>query len=426
MEGHLLLSEKERRRMLKFGEVAAGRMSLTTAADYLGLSYRQAKRSYRRYRELGDAGLAHQSRGRASNRRMDPAFRAAVLERYRQAYEGYGPTLAAEELAQEGLVVDHETLRRWLLAEGLWAKKRKRRQHRMRRPRRARFGELLQIDGSIHQWFAGDDRYYCLLSLVDDATGTTMALMDYGETTEGAMRLLWMWIERYGVPQAIYADKKSVFFPPKQASGEDEEEDSKQPDSAFALACHKLGIETIRAHSPQAKGRVERKHAVYQDRLIKKMAQLGITSVEGANQLLTGGFCDLLNAKFAQPPAQATGAHRPVKRNEDLAQIFCREQTRCLTNDWCIIHQKSWYHIEKSNRPLPKPKDHITVRILLDGSIHLFCKNRRLRFKVLSQPPQKLQKTPKPIAAKPKTNKKPAPNHPWRRLRYGSKKKDKP
>ena len=423
MEGHLVMSEKERRRMRKFEDVLAGRVSLKAAAEALGLSYRQAQRSFARYRQTGAAGLVHQSRGRVSNRRTPEAFRTAVLACYRESLEGYGPVLAAEELAKQGLVVHPETLRRWLMSQGLWAKKRKRPRHRTRRPRRTRFGELLQIDGSTHQWFDGDEGYYCLMNVVDDATGTTMALMDYGETTEVAMRLLEMWCARYGVPQAIYADKKTVFFT-QRAPTPDEQRAGEQPRTAFGQACHKLGIQLIRAHSAQAKGRVERSHGVYQDRFVKHLARLGITSIARANQELTGGFCDALNAQFAKAPADPIDAHSPVEPGLDLAQVFCWEQTRCLTNDWCIRHEKSWYHIAKTNRPLPQPNDSITVRTLLDGSVHLLWKNHPLNFEHLSQPPAQNQPKLKPKAIKAKANSKPGPDHPWRRFRYGRKQKD--
>lgn len=419
MEGHLVLSKKERERMAKFTEVKAGRMSLKTASAALGLSYRQAKRSYQRYRELGDGGLAHRARGRPSNRRAPAAFREAVLNHYAAACWGYGPTLAAESLAEQGLAVDHETLRRWLLAEGWWKKKRARRAHRQRRPRRAQFGELVQMDGSIHQWFEGDDGYYCLMNMVDDAKGTTMALMDHGETTEVAMRLLWRWIERYGAPQAIYADNKRVFStqrpptPEEQLAGE-------APRTAFGEACHKLGIEILSASSPQAKGRVERNHGVYQDRLVKKLAQLKITGVEAANELLAGGFCDGLNAKFAKTPASPIDAHRPLEKGLDLAEVFCREETRVLANDWCVQHHGAWYQVLKHNRPLPKPKDRVTVRVLLDGTVRLLWKNQRLAFKPVSQPPPKPEEAPKPIPPKPKASSKPAADHVWRRQTYGN------
>jgi transposase len=414
MKGPLTLSKKERERLAKFVEVKEGRMSLRRAADLLGLSYRQTLRSYKRYKAEGDAGLAHRRRGRPSTRRTPEATRAAVVARYRERYVGFGPTLAAEELAKEGFVVDHETLRRWLLESGDWHRRRKRRAHRTRRPRRERFGELVQIDGSHHCWFEGQARQDCLFNLVDDATGETLSLMDEEETTELAMRTLWAWIERYGIPQALYADKKSVFVTDREPTLE-EQLAGQEPLTAFGKACAKLGIAIIPAHSPQAKGRVERNHGVYQDRLVKLLALNSITSIEEANRFLSGGFVDELNAKFRKPPASPSDAHRPLPPDLDLAQVFCLEDTRTLMNDWCIRHANTYYQILKDNRPLPKPKDKITVRTLLDGSVHLWYREQALRFRALDGP---LPKAPKQTPAPPKApvpKPKPKPDHPWRR-----------
>lgn len=415
MEGHLTLSAKERQRLVKFEEVKAGRMSLKRAAEFLGLSYRQARRAYRRFREQGAAGLVHRRRGQASNRRRAPAFREAVLDRYRKRYEGFGPTLAAEELAKDGLAVDHETLRRWLLESGEWHKRRRRRAHRTRRERRARFGELVQVDGSHHAWFGPDDRRYCLLNLVDDATGTTLSVMGEEETTELAMRALWRWIERYGVPQALYADKKSVYVTDRAPTPE-EQLAGKAPLTAFGEACAKLGIAIIAANSPQAKGRVERNHGVYQDRLVKLLKLEGVATVEGANAFLEGGFFDDLNEKFARPAAEPADAHRPLPRGGDLADVFCFETARTVMNDWCIRHENRFYQILEENRPLPKPKDKVVVRTRLDGTQALLYRDTPLAFRILETPPQKKNTKPAPAAtaaASPKT--KPAPEHPWRR-----------
>lgn len=191
------------------GLVAEGKRDLCAAAQVLGVSYRQAKRIYRRYREEGPPGVVHRSVGRRSHRGLSQELKARVIEMYRDEYADFGPTLAAEKLGErDGLEVDHETLRRWLIAEGLWQVKRQRRQYRSRRERRHRFGELVQFDGSHHEWFEGRAERCCLMNMVDDATGTTLSFLDEQETTVGAMRLLWAWIERYGIPQGVYCDSE--------------------------------------------------------------------------------------------------------------------------------------------------------------------------------------------------------------------------
>lgn len=416
MEGHLTLSKKERERLVTFEEVKAGRMTLTRASQALQLSYRQTLRAYQRFSEQGAAGLVHRRRGQVSNRRRVESFRNAVLERYRERYDGFGPTLAAEELAKAGFEVDHETLRRWLLESGAWQKSRRRRAHRTRRERRHRFGELVQMDGSHHAWFGEGDRRYCLMNLVDDATGTTLSLMGEEETTELAMRALWLWVERYGVPQALYTDKKNVYLTDREPTPE-EQLAAKEPRTAFGEACAKLSIAIIPANSPQAKGRVERNHGVYQDRLVKLLALEGITTLEGANAFLEAGFTQDLNAKFARQAADPVDAHRPMPRGLDLGAVFCFEEIRTVMNDWCIRHENRFHQIIEANRPLPKPKDKVVVRTRLDGTRQLLYREKPLAFTVLEGPPAK-KTAPAPVAVPaqaPKAQVRPAPDHPWRR-----------
>ena len=329
-------------------------MTIREVSQKLGLSYRQSRRSYKRFREEGDAGLVHRSRGQPSPRAKPAEFRRAVLERYRERYEGFGPTLATEKLAGDGYKLGHETLRRWLMVDGQWSRRRKRGKHRTRRPRREHFGELVQMDGSHHEWFGAGRLRTCLMNMVDDATGATMALMAEQETTEGAMKLLWNWIERYGIPKALYTDKKNVFVTDREPTIE-EQLAGEEPMTAFGKACKKLGIEIIRAHSPQAKGRVERSNGVYQDRLVKELRLRGITTVEDANKLLAEGFSEALNAKFEQEPASPTDFHRRVPKRLNLAEVFCCEETRTVQNDWTIRYNNRFYQILKENRPRHKP-----------------------------------------------------------------------
>jgi len=395
------MSQDELRRKTVFESVAGERLTLRGASEELGLSYRQALRVWKRFREEGDGGLVHRSRGRPSGRAKAASFRAKVLGRYRQRYADYelGPTLASEKLSEEGLVVDHETLRRWLLAEGLWRKRRKRRAHRMRRERKAHFGELVQMDGSHHRWLGSEKPAACLMSMVDDATGTTAVLLAEQETTEAAMVLLWRWIERWGVPTALYTDKKSVFVTDREPTLE-EQLSGEAPLTAFGQACKKLGISIITAHSPQAKGRVERKHGVFQDRLVKELRLRRITTLEGANKLLSNGFVEGLNAKFAQPPLESRDYHRPAGPGVKLQEIFSLETVRTLQNDWTIRHENLYYQIGKDNAPLPKPKDKIVVRQLLNGTVQLLYRDRLLRFEALR--PQAMQRRRGPVAQKPR------------------------
>ena len=416
MERQVLMSRKEARRKVEFEGVQAGRMSIREASRRLGLSYRQCRRSYTRYREQGDKGLVHRSRGRPSNRGKPAKFRNEVLARCRKDYEDYGPTLAVEELAEKGYVVDHETLRRWLMADGQWQRHRRGRKHRARRERRAHFGELVQLDGSHHHWFGHQHGQCCLNDMVDDATGATMARMAGEETTEACMRLLWQWIETYGIPKALYTDKKNVFVTDRAPTIE-EQLAGQKPMTAFGKACSKLAIEMITAHSPQAKGRVERKHAVYQDRFVKLLKRKGITTIEVANELLNDGFVDALNDKFATPPASQQDFHRPLPKKLELREVFCFEETRTVCNDWTIRYNNRFFQLLKAKTRLPRPGEKVIVRRLLDGSVQIVYRERKLRFKAIAQPEiRPKDKTPK-RAAPTKQRKQyiPPPDHPWRR-----------
>jgi transposase len=416
MERDLLtMSAKERARKGVLDEVVRQRRTLSDAALEMRVSYRHAKRLLARYRAEGDAGLVHRSRGRPSSRAKPIEVREAALERCRTDFAGLGPTLAAEKLAEEGLSIDHETLRRWLIAKGQWQRRRKRGQHRSRRERKARFGELLQLDGSDHAWFGEDRERACLMNLVDDATGKTLSLMAEEETTEVAMRALWRWVERYGIPRALYLDRKSVYVAIRQPTRE-EQLAGIEPRTAFGAACQKLGIALITAYSPQAKGRVERNHGVYQDRFVHELRLKGITDIAGANTLLHNGFIDGLNAKFAKPPRDAKDAHRPLPRRQKLQDVFCIDEVRTVSNDWCIRHENRHYQIAKLNAPLPKPGEKVTVRRWLDGSLHLLYKEHRLVYTELEAPaPNSRKRTAKRRASAKHAKIKPAENHPWRK-----------
>ena len=419
MEGHLVMSEKERRRKVEFEGVREGRLTIKEAAERIGLSYRQCRRSYKRFHEEGDVGLVHRRRGRRSNRAKPQAFKEAVLLQYRERYAGFGPVLTMEKLAEEGYEVARETLRTWLLEGGLWQERRKRARHRQQRERKGHFGELVQMDGSLHPWFGDGTPPRCLMDMVDDATGRSVALMGEQETTELAMKTLWRWCERYGIPTALYTDRKNVFVTDREPTIE-EQLAGDEALTEFGKACRKLGIEIITARSPQAKGRVERKHAVYQDRFIKELWLKRITTITEANELLQDGFVDMLNHKFARLPRSQTDFHRPVDGGCDLREIFCFENTRVVANDWTVRCENRFYQILKHNDPLPRPRQKVTVRRLLDCEIQLLYRDKKLAFKEIAPPAAPLRYT-EPVAPRPaekegkKKNYKPAPNHPWRR-----------
>jgi hypothetical protein len=261
----LRMSRKERERMVVMEQVANGTLALNRAAEMMGVCVRQAVRIKKRYAKQGPAGLVHRGRDRVSNRRLPKDLKERALALYAEHFPDFGPRLAAEKMEEcHGLAVQEETLRLWLLDAHLWQGKRAARQHRRRRARRERFGELVQMDGSDHDWFEGRGPRCCLMVMVDDATGRIALLLVPSETTQSALMILRKWVEMWGIPEALYADGKTVYFPPEfSATGETE----------FGQVAHRMGIETIRAHSPQAKGRVERKNSLLQDRLVKEFRE---------------------------------------------------------------------------------------------------------------------------------------------------------
>jgi transposase len=333
------MSARELRRVEVLSRVKAGTLSLGSAATMLGVSYRQAKRLVRRYRAEGAKGLKHRSAGGASNHARPPAERAQVLALVREKYSGpvavrFGPTLAAEHLASEdGVTVHHDTLRRWMLAAGLWSRARKRSPHRQRRERKAHFGELVQLDGSFHLWYEARGPRGCLMNLVDDATGRTLARLGAEETIWAAAEVLRRWIEAYGVPLALYTDWKNVYVREPNA---EEQATGAVPLTQFGRMCGTLGIQIIAASSPQAKGRVERNHGTHQDRLVKKLRRLGIADAPAANRFLETTYLLEHNDRFAHAPASAEDFHRRTPSRAALVRAFQLEETRVLSNDWVI------------------------------------------------------------------------------------------
>jgi transposase len=417
MEGHLLMSQRERERLKLFERVKRHEMSLREAAEIGGLSYRQTRRLFKRYRAVGDHGLVHQGRGRRSNRAHAAVFKAKVLARYRERYSDFGPTLATEKLALEGQVVDHETLRGWLIKAGLWHKRRKRGKHRSWRERRAHFGELVQLDGSHHKWFEERGPQCCLMNMVDDAQGTTLSLLAAEETSFAAMELLWRWIDRYGIPQSLYTDKKNVYVI-------DEKTRARAADSGeevwthFGWACKQLGIEIITAHSPQAKGGVERNHGIYQDRLVKELRLAGINTIAATNEFLAAGFCEQLNRKFAVAPRSPVDYHRSAK-GYDLASIFCLEEERALSADWVVRFENQFYQLQPP-RKAQAAKGRIRVQRYLNGELHFRYGAQELRYRLLPERPQPLSKAKNTKqrrgGVKPYT---PPRNHPWHNFQFG-------
>jgi transposase len=412
------MSSGELERVEVMGRVAGGELKLRDAAAILQLSYRQVKRLWGRYRRVGRKGLQHGNAGRVSNRSKGMKLRRRVLELIREKYSGseeerFGPTLAAEHLGEEdGIAMDHETLRRWMLAEGLWSRQRKRKKHCQRRERKAHFGELVQMDGSFHDWLEGRGPRGCLMDMVDDATGTGEARMGKEETIWAAAGVLRVWIGNYGVPRALYTDWKNVYkrkaTPAEQLRGE-------VAVTQFGRMCQKLGIRILAASSPQAKGRVERGNGIHQDRLIKKMRRKGINSFAAANQYLEKQYLQEHNRRFAQAAAHAEDYHGRKPSVRELDQIFRLETERAVSNDWVIRHHGRWFQLHPGQRRYGPTRSKALLCEWEDGSMEVHYRGNPMAFTELHGPIQRPAAPPLP-AAQAIVIRKPKKDHPWRQL----------
>ena len=426
------MGTSELKRVGVMERVAAGTLKLGSAAELLDVSYRQAKRIYRRYRSEGATGLKHRSAGRRSNRATTAKVRARALALIREKYSGliderFGPTLAAEHLASEDrIVVDHETLRRWMLDAGLWSRARKRSPHRRRRARKAHFGELVQLDGSFHPWFEKRGPERCLLTLVDDATGRSTGRFSAQETIWAAVAVLRDWIEAYGIPQALYTDWKNVYVRPPT---DEERLTQAEPMTQFGRMCAQLGMRIIPASSPQAKGRIERNHGTHQDRLVKKLRRHGIADMDAANVFLETAYWAEHNQRFVRPPASPDDFHVAIPRGVRLDAVFRLADTRTVSNDWVVRYANRYFQLERQSQ---RPPARATVQVYeaVDGQIEIRYRDRVMRHQELPAESLLAQRATGPAAyqvapSTPPASQPPPPmppsrrggqeaDHPWR------------
>jgi transposase len=389
MPGKIAMGYKELMRAKIMEMVKEQKLTLKEASLKLRLSYRQTKRIYSRYKKDGDEGLLHRNHGKSSNNQKPSALKEKALLLYESKYNDFGPTLAAEKMFErDGVSINHETLRRWLLDADLWKRKRRSSKYRSRRDRRPMFGELVQFDGSHHDWFEGRREKCCLMNMVDDATGKSLSFLSEQETTKSAMELLWYWIKTYGIPQAVYCDRKNAFVLNKEPSIE-QQLAGIEPRSPFELACDKLGIEVIVAYSPQAKGRVERNHGVYQDRFVKELRLEEISTREEANQYLKQKYLPVINNKFSVPPKESEDAHAPLLDESILPDIFCVESRRTVSKDFVVQYENHLFQIDEDSLPRPRPGDKVTIRKWLDESIHLYWHKKPLLVEEIKIPKKK-------------------------------------
>ena len=408
------MSIQEAERLGLMRQIDKKKLTIKKASEELGLSLRQAKRIRKRYLEQGEGGLVSQKRGKKSNRKTPEELRSYIIELLKTKHLGFGATLASKKLEErEGIKISDETLRTWLIEENLWkAKKKIKTRAYQRRVRRSRFGEMLQGDGSLHDWFEGRSEKCTLVQFVDDATGaTTVARFVPTETTEAYLMILKEHLEEYGRPLSLYVDKHAIFRVNK------EEIKKGVGITRFGRVLKDLEIELICAHSPQAKGRVERKNGVFQDRLIKEMRLRGINTAEEGNAFLPE-FLEAINLRFGKEAVNPENAHRKLRVQDNLERIFLQRTTRKLSKELTFQHQGTLYLVQSK---APNRLRHATVEVLWQEghAIEVEYKGSKLEYKKWLEV---VYEQPKIIDCKELalskdvsiTRKKPGKHHPWR------------
>ena len=407
------LEEMKRLQMVR--KVLERQLSQAAIAEMLGISDRQVRRVVKRVRKDGDAGVVHGLRGKTSNRRHSEEFKGRVIGIYRKKYAGFGPLLASEKLEEhDKIVLSDETLRKWLVVEGLWEKKRRRKKHRQWRERRGHYGAMVQMDGSHHYWFEDRGSKSVLMGYIDDATGRVYARFGEYEGTIPVMASFLRYVRKYGIPGSVYLDRHSTY---KQTTAKltiEEELAGKELLSEFERAAKELGVKVIHAYSPQAKGRVERLFRTFQDRVIKEMRLAGIKSIEEANVFLEK-YLPIYNERFSVIARETGDMHRTVPAGMKLDRIFCIKTRHSVRNDFTVFHKSKLYQILEATRA-----EKITAEDQLDGTLRIYDNGQRLRYKeILSRPQRRegmrIRRGKRVPITKAGKQWRPPADHPWRR-----------
>ena len=380
-EDMLVMSQKEIKRLQIIQKVLEKEINQQEAAEVLRISDRQVRRVVKRVREVGAKGIAHQLRGREGNRRIDSKIRSQIIGIYRKVYEGFGPRLASEKLLErEKIRINEETLRLWLIKEGLW-KKRKAQKEKKRsfRARKDHCGSMVQMDGSHHRWLEGRGPKLVLMGYIDDATSHVYGKFYDYEGTQPAFDSLKGYVRKNGIPRSIYLDKHSTYKINKAQRYKEWPFRDEEELTQFARGCQQLGIELIYAHSPQAKGRIERLFETFQDRLVKELRLGKVKTLKEANQLIIR-YLPKFNKRFNVIASQPGDLHRPVL-GVNLDEILSIQKEHVLRNDRTFVHEKQWYQVLDRTRA-----GKIMVHEHLNGRMAVKYGKNRLSYKLIEGP----------------------------------------
>ncbi|PIQ68692.1 MAG: ISNCY family transposase [Candidatus Taylorbacteria bacterium CG11_big_fil_rev_8_21_14_0_20_46_11] len=420
----ITMTEQEAFRFETINKLINKKTTISQAVKTLDLSKRQIKRIRKRVRDLGTEGVVHKGRGKESNRKIPADCREKAEKLLKEKYSDFGPTFAAEKLCEDhSILISKETVRTIMIGLDLHKVKsrKKNREYHAWRPRKEYFGEMQQFDGSYHHWFEDRNGEHCLLASIDDATGRiTKAVF---AKNEGVMEVARFWKEyskEHGKPLSLYLDKFST-YKVNHANATDNHELLTQ----FERMTERVGIKLITAHSPEAKGRIERLFETLQDRLVKEMRLLSISSEEEGNQYLKDVFIPKFNAKFGVVPSKEGDVHRPLSESEEenIMGLFSIQKTRRISNDFCIQFENQWIQMERDQPTLVCRKDIVVVEKRIDGTLHAKLREKYLNFKLIPERPIKLRQkitalVPSPIIRE-SIRRKPKENHPWRRSFLG-------
>ena len=410
-EDIIVMRQKELNRLHVIQKVIDKGSGQVEAADILGLSDRQVRRLVKKVRVEGDKGIVHKLRGVPSKRAIDERVRNKIIAVYREKYEDFGPTLASEKLLEiDKIKLSDETLRNLLIASGDWQKKRKRKKHRKWRPRKRYFGVMLQMDGSHHDWFEGRGTKCVLMGYIDDATSEVFAWFYEYEGTMPAMDSFKRYVKKYGIPKMVYLDKHPTYKSLKKPTVEEQLKNEKAL-SQFERALKELGIRVEHAHSPQAKGRIERLFGTFQDRVIKEMRLAGVNTIEEGNKFLRG-YLPKYNKRFGVEAAEKGNMHLEVPKGLDLERILCKKTGRSVRNDNTVAHEKRLYQIEE----YAGTKKKVAVEERTDGKIVIANSEKMLRYKEIKERPKKTAK--RPVKTRVKRINRPEEDHPWKKPLY--------
>ena len=417
------MSQRDRDRLAVLRQVGDGYVSARRGAELVGLTPRHFRRLRRKWEREGDGAVIHGLRGQRSNRALAAEVRERVMQRVREpVFRDFGPTLLAEHLSIDPEIgtLNAYTLRLWMIEEGLWKPRRRGARHRKARPRRAALGELIQWDSSEHEWFEKRmSGRQVLIQMHDDATNRLM-MARFVPRDNGAVnrQIAIDYLRCWGRPVAFYTDKAGHFGrktrPGPRSDIPLSERDAKDTTSIIRAALSELNVELILAHSPQAKGRVERNFGTSQDRLIKEMRVRGISTLEEGNTFLEDVYIPFWNERFAVEPAEPRDVHRKLSKRIDLERLFAETLTRSIGNDFTIRYKNRRLQIAKSQARGIRPGQKVTIELRLDGSTRYRWKNRYLDL----EPVAKVSATrpkPKPKSTFKRTPPQPGPDHPWRK-----------